>query len=58
MGLPIVNPALTRMHAGATRGTLEGLALQETCRKKFYELERQLGICLRYGDALSIRPKN
>ena len=27
------------------RGTGEGIALQETCRKKFYELEVALGIC-------------
>ena len=42
VGLPIVNPAFTLMHAGATRGTLEGLVLQETSRKKFYELEGAL----------------
>ena len=57
MGLPIVNPAFTLMRAGATRGTLEGLVLQETCRKKFYELEPQLGICFRRGDVLPIHPK-
>ena len=36
---------------------VEGLVLQETCRKKFYELEPQLGICFRRGDVLPIHPK-
>ena len=40
-----------------SRALVEGLVLQETCRKKFYELEPQLGICLRRCDVLPIHPK-
>ena len=57
MGLPIVNPAFTLMRAGATRGVLEDLVLQETSRKKFYELEGALQMVARRRQLLPIHPK-